>query len=170
MRAEDRDFALKCANRCSFKKDDYILSSGFHPIALKFLGQNLFSKCGSNLSKWVYELDGLDGMFAVLGKVFDEMDPKYRSIFMLLTVYMLPNLSPHKVTEWLAIKCNEDIKFIEKAVEDLCKNGFIEEIEPEIRIHDLLKEFAEIKANECDVAGKVVIPDLNVFLYGLNII
>ncbi|XP_057821867.2 uncharacterized protein LOC131034411 isoform X5 [Cryptomeria japonica] len=157
--AEDKAFALKCANRCSFKEisnDIVRRDRTFHPLALKAFGGHLFSKYGSNLAKWVTEIDGLvdqsgyglDDVFAVLGKAFDDIRPKYRTIFMLLTVYMLPNMSPDKVTLWLAIICNEEISFVEKAVEDLCKKAFIEEFEPEIRIHDLYIEFAQSKAKE----------------------
>ncbi|GLJ42240.1 hypothetical protein SUGI_0874330 [Cryptomeria japonica] len=159
--AEDRDFALKCANRCSFKEtngDIYPRARTFHPLALKAFGRYLLGKNGSNLSKWVAEIDctvdgygdGLVEVFSVLHKAFSCMHPKYRTIFMLLTVYMLPNMTPGKVKEWLAINCNEEISFIEKAVENLCKKAFIEEFEPEIRIHDLYVEFAQSKANEME--------------------
>ncbi|GLJ45613.1 hypothetical protein SUGI_0960130 [Cryptomeria japonica] len=76
------------------------------------------------------------------------MDPKYQTIFMLLTVYMPPNMSPHKVAEWLAVTCKEEIDFIEKAVEDLWQKAFIEEIKPKFRIHDLYMEFAQSKTRK----------------------
>ncbi|GLJ41967.1 hypothetical protein SUGI_0868820 [Cryptomeria japonica] len=145
--AEDKAFVLKCVNRCSFYCES---SRRFQPLALKALGCHLSTKYGSNFSKWVGDIDGygLQDVFAVLGEAFNAMSPVYRTIFMLLTVYMLPNMSPDKVTEWLAITCNEEISFINKAVEDLCKKAFIEEFEPEIRIHDLCIEFAQSTANE----------------------
>ncbi|XP_059069046.1 disease resistance protein RPS4B-like [Cryptomeria japonica] len=155
LKATDRAFAAKCAKRCSFKEVGW-RGRTFHPLALKAFGGHLFSKYGSQLSKWVAEIKsledrsgyGLNDLLAVLGKGFDDMCPEYRTIFLLLTVYMLPNMSPHKVTEWLAINCNKEILFIQKAVEDLCKMSFIEEFGPEIHIHDLYIEFAESKANE----------------------
>ncbi|GLJ45616.1 hypothetical protein SUGI_0960210 [Cryptomeria japonica] len=129
--ADDKAFALKCANRRSFKESSF--DSGrrgrtFHPLALKAFGSHLFVKYGSTLSKWVAEIDGLvdpsgyglDGVFAVLDKAFDDLVPKYRTIFMLLTIYILPNMSSDNVTEWLAISCNEEIEQIKKAVADLC--------------------------------------------------
>ncbi|GLJ55891.1 hypothetical protein SUGI_1200000 [Cryptomeria japonica] len=113
-----------------------------------------FALEGWNLLKWVADIDGLvdrsgyglDDVFAVLDKAFDEMEPKYRTIFMLLTVYMLHNTSPRKVSQWLALCCNEEIEYIEKAVNDLKKASFIEKFEAEIRIHDLYIEFAQCKA------------------------
>ena len=103
------------------------LSSGvilFHPLAFKTFDRYLFKKYHSNLSKWVAEIDGftvgssvgLDDVFTMLDKAFDDMNPKYRNICMLLTVCMLPKISPHEATEWLAINCNEEIGDIEKAV------------------------------------------------------
>ncbi|XP_059066657.1 disease resistance protein Roq1-like [Cryptomeria japonica] len=159
LEAEERSFGLKCAKRCLFKEtccDIVPRARTYHPLALKAFGGYLFSKYGFDLSKWAAEmdgmvdraLDGLDEVFAVLGKAFDDMPAKYRTIFMLLTVYMLPNMSSHKVSRWLAINCNEEISFIEKAVEDLRKKAFIEEYKPEVRIHDLYIEFAQSKANE----------------------
>ena len=76
------------------------------------------------MSKWVAKIDGfavgssasLDDVFTVLDKDFDDMNLKYHNIFMLLIVYMLPKMSPHEATEWLAINCNEEIGDIEKAV------------------------------------------------------
>ncbi|GLJ41916.1 hypothetical protein SUGI_0867830 [Cryptomeria japonica] len=155
LREDDKNTALKCANRCSFREVGSI-GRTFHPLALKAFGGHLFSKYGSHLSKWVAEIDdmvdrpgdGLDEVFVLLGKAFDDVRSEYRTIFILLTVYMLPNMSTQKVTEWLAIICNKEILFIEKAVEDLCKKAFIEEFGPEIRIHDLYIEFARSKANE----------------------
>ncbi|XP_059066937.1 uncharacterized protein LOC131030145 [Cryptomeria japonica] len=157
--AEDRTFALKCANRCSFKEiscDIGRRGRKFHPLALKAFGGHLFSKYGSTLSKWVAEIDGmvepsgygLDGVLSVLDKAFDDMGPKYRTIFMLLTIYIPLNMSLHNVFEWLAMSCNEEIEFIVEAVNDLCRKAFIEESEPEIRIHDLYFEFAQSKAKE----------------------
>ncbi|XP_059065928.1 disease resistance-like protein DSC2 isoform X1 [Cryptomeria japonica] len=157
--AEDRSFVLKCAKRCSFKETSCDISRRgrtFHPLALKAFGGHLFGKYGLRLQKWVAEIDGLVNpsgygladVLAVLGKAFDGMIPKYRTIFMLLTVYMLLNMSSHTVTEWLAINCNEEISFVEKAVKDLCNKAFIEESVPGIRIHDLYFEFARSKANE----------------------
>ncbi|XP_059065488.1 uncharacterized protein LOC131052748 isoform X2 [Cryptomeria japonica] len=159
--AENREFALKCANRCLFKEiscDNVPRAQTFHPLAVKAFGGYLFSKYGSNLSKWAAEvdgmvdkaLDGLDEVFALLGKAFDDMPAKYRTIFMLLTVYMLPNMSVDKVIEWMAINCNAKITFIEKAVQDLREAAFIEEFEPEIRIHDLYIEFAQSKADKME--------------------
>ncbi|XP_059066515.1 disease resistance protein L6-like [Cryptomeria japonica] len=156
---EDRSSVLKCAKRCSFKEtrgDICRRGQTFHPLALKAFGGQLFAKYGTSLQKWVAEIDGLVDragyglydVFAVLSKAFDDIQPKYRTVFMLLTVYMLPSMSSHKVTEWLAINCNEEISFIEKAVEDLCKKAFIEESVPAIRIHDLYIEFAQSKAKE----------------------
>ncbi|XP_057845456.2 uncharacterized protein LOC131054850 [Cryptomeria japonica] len=153
---EDKAFAVKCAaDRCLFKE----IGRGegtFHPLALKTFGSHLFTKYGPHLSKWVCEIKswvdrcgyGLDDLFAVLGKAFDNMCPEYRMIFMLLTLYIPPNMSPNKVTEWLAIILNKDTPSIEKAVEDLCKKAFIEESIPGIRIHDLYFEFAQSKAKE----------------------
>ncbi|GLJ42238.1 hypothetical protein SUGI_0874310 [Cryptomeria japonica] len=166
MMAQHRDFALKCANICSFKEEDDS-SPTFHPLALKTLGRHLFSKQGSDLSKWDAEIDdhadragdGLNSVFAVLNKVFDDMDPKHRIIFMLLTRDLEPKLSFNEVLEWLAGKCNEEIKYIEEAVENLCQSAFIEGIEPEIRIHDLFKEFAQIKAKQEDAPGKEKLKD-----------
>ncbi|XP_059066932.1 uncharacterized protein LOC131030144 isoform X1 [Cryptomeria japonica] len=146
--ANNRGFAMRCANRCSFKETSFHIVRGahtFHPLGLKTYGRYLFSKYGSNLSRWVLELHGLDCMFTALDKAFDFMYPKYQTIFMLLTVYMPPNLPAHKVTQWLAVNCKEEINFIEKAVEDLWKKAFIEEIKPEIRIHYLYMDFAKIK-------------------------
>ncbi|XP_057868045.1 disease resistance protein ADR2-like [Cryptomeria japonica] len=139
--AEDKAFAVKCADRCSFKEVDR-REGTFHPLALKAFGGHLFSNYGPHLSKWLAEIEGwvdpcgygLDDLLALLGKAFDNMRPRYRTIFMLLTLYMPPNISPHKVIDWL--------------VEDLCKKAFIEESGPEIRIHDLYIEFAQSKANE----------------------
>ncbi|XP_059067798.1 uncharacterized protein LOC131855891 [Cryptomeria japonica] len=159
LEAENRGFALQCANRCLFKEISFNSVRGadtFHPLALKTFGRYLFSKYGSDLSKWVPELDvlvagkgvGLDDMFTVLDKVFEDMDPRYQTIFMLLSVYIPPNMSPLKVAEWLAVNCKEEIDFIEEAVEDLVQKGFIEEIKPEIRIHDLYAEFAQSKARK----------------------
>ncbi|GLJ42323.1 hypothetical protein SUGI_0876300 [Cryptomeria japonica] len=153
---EDKAFAVKCAaDRCLFKE----IGRGegtFHPLALKAFGSHLFTKYGPHLSKWVCEIKswvdrcgyGLDDLLAVLGKAFDNMCPEYRMIFMLLTLYMPPNMSPNKVTEWLAIILNKDIPSIEKAVDDLCQKAFIEESIPGIRIHDLYFEFAQSKAKE----------------------
>ncbi|XP_057845451.2 disease resistance protein ADR2 isoform X1 [Cryptomeria japonica] len=153
--AEDKAYAVKCAKRCSFKE---VGGRGrtFHPLALKAFGGHLFSKYGRHLSKWAAEIEswvdrcgyGLDDVLAVLGRAFDNMPPEYCTIFMLLTLYMPPNMSPHKVTEWLAMICNKEISFTEKAIEDLCKAAFIEEYGPEIRLHDLYIEFAQSKANE----------------------
>ncbi|GLJ42237.1 hypothetical protein SUGI_0874290 [Cryptomeria japonica] len=159
--AENRGFALKCAKRCLFKDTSCDIgprARSFHPLALKAFGGYLLSKYGSNLSKWVAEIDGmvdgsgdgLDEVFTVLCKAFDDMDPIYQTIFILLTVYRLPNMSPHKVTEWLAINCNEEIKYIKKAVKDLMKKAFIENFEAEIRIHDLYIEFAQSKAKRME--------------------
>ncbi|GLJ42310.1 hypothetical protein SUGI_0875990 [Cryptomeria japonica] len=153
--AEDKAFAVKCAKRCSFKEIG-ARDGTFHPLALKAFGGHLFSKYGPHLSKWVAEIEGwvdrrgygLDDLFDLLGKAFDNMRPEYRTIFMLLTLYMPPNMSLHKVTVWLAMILNKEIWFIEKAVEDLCKKAFIEETGLEIRIHDLYVEFAQSKANE----------------------
>ncbi|XP_057845436.1 disease resistance protein RML1A [Cryptomeria japonica] len=153
--AEDKAFAVKCAKRCSFKEIGP-RDGRFHPLALKAFGGHLFSKYGPHLSKWVAEIEGwvdrrgygLDDLLDLLGKAFDNMRPEYRTIFMLLTLYMPPNMSLHKVTVWLAMILNKEIWFIEKAVEDLCKKAFIEESGLEIRIHDLYVEFAQSKANE----------------------
>ncbi|XP_059065486.1 uncharacterized protein LOC131059016 isoform X2 [Cryptomeria japonica] len=156
---ENRGFALHCANRCSFKDNicDIVgAAHAFHPLALKTFARHLFSKYGAHLSQWVAEADGLvfgsgDGLidvFIVLDKAFDYMDPRYRIIFMLLTLYFQPIMSPLKVNESLAITCMEKIEYIEKAVQDLRQKGFIEEIEPEIRIHELYVEFAQSKARK----------------------
>ncbi|GLJ41970.1 hypothetical protein SUGI_0868880 [Cryptomeria japonica] len=154
--AEVKDCVLKCANRCLFRCDTVRRGRTFHPLALKAFGSHLFSKYDCNLSEWVADIDGLqdrsgyglDDVFNALRNAFDDMHPKYRTIFMLLTIYMPPNMSPHKVTEWLAIICNQEISFVNKAVEDLCKKAFIEEFEPEIRIHDLYIEFAQSTADK----------------------
>ncbi|GLJ41682.1 hypothetical protein SUGI_0862720 [Cryptomeria japonica] len=159
LEAEERSLLLKCAKRCSFTETSCDIARRgrrFHPLALKAFGGHLFGKYGWSLQKWVAEIDGwvdrsgygLDDVFAVLTKAFDDMHPKYRTVFMLLTVYMPPNMSSHKVIEWLAINCNEEISFIKKAVQDLCKKAFIEEYVPGIRIHDLYNEFAQGKAKE----------------------
>ncbi|XP_059066826.1 uncharacterized protein LOC131069298 [Cryptomeria japonica] len=156
---ENRGFALHCANRCSFKEtscDVVGATHKFHPLALKFFGQHLFNKYGIDLSQWVAEADGLvfgscdglDDVFIVLDKVLDYMDPKHRTIFMLLSIYLVSIMSPLEVTEWLAITCREEIEYIEKAVEDLWQKGFLEEIEPEIHIHNLHMEFARSKARK----------------------
>ncbi|GLJ41919.1 hypothetical protein SUGI_0867920 [Cryptomeria japonica] len=120
---EEKNTALKCANRCSFKEVGSRHRT-FHPLSLKAFGGHLFSKYGSYLSKWVAEIEGLvdrpgyglDDMLAVLGEAFDNMRPEYRTIVMLLTVYKLPDMSTQKVIEWLAIICNKEIVFIEKAL------------------------------------------------------
>ncbi|XP_059075740.1 uncharacterized protein LOC131875444 [Cryptomeria japonica] len=141
---EEKSFALMCANKCFFKEIGCD-TGAFHPLALKAFGGHLNSKYGPTLSKWVAEIDDFDDVFAVLGKAFHDMDPKYRTVFMLLTIYTLPDMSTHKVTEWLAIICNEEMEYIEKAVNDLRKMAFIENFEPEIRIHELYIEFAHDK-------------------------
>ncbi|XP_059066676.1 disease resistance protein RUN1-like [Cryptomeria japonica] len=153
--ADEKAFAVKCAGRCSFKEVAWTEGT-FHPLALKAFGGHLFNNHGLQLSKWVAEIEGwvdrcgygLDKLLALLGKAFDNMCPEYRTIFMLLTLYLPPDMSPHKVTEWLAMIVNKEISFIEKAVEDLCKKAFIEESRPKIRIHDLYVEFAQSKADE----------------------
>ncbi|GLJ42318.1 hypothetical protein SUGI_0876170 [Cryptomeria japonica] len=153
--ADEKAFAVKCAGRCSFKEVAGTEGT-FHPLALKAFGGHLFNNHGLQLSKWVAEIEGwvdrcgygLDDLFALLRKPFDNMCPEYRTIFMLLTLYMPPDMSPHKVTEWLAMIVNKEISFIEKAVEDLCKKAFIEESRPKIRIHDLYVELAQSKAVE----------------------
>ncbi|GLJ42327.1 hypothetical protein SUGI_0876510 [Cryptomeria japonica] len=155
MGAEEKVFAVKCADRFLFEEVGR-RGKTFHPLALKAFGGHLFSKYGPHLSKWAGEIEGwvnrcsygLDDLLAVLGKAFDSMRSEYRTIFMLLTLYMPPRMSPHKVTEWLAMVLNKEISFIEKAVEDLCKMALIEEFASKIRIHDLYIEFAQSKANE----------------------
>ncbi|GLJ42330.1 hypothetical protein SUGI_0876560 [Cryptomeria japonica] len=132
--AEDKAFAVKCAKTDVCSK----------------------SKYGPHLSKWVCDIEGwvdrcgygLDDLLAVLGKAFDDLRLEYRTIFMLLTLYMPANMSPHKVTKWLAMILNKEITFIEKAVEDLCKKAFIKESIPGIRIHDLYFEFAQMHVSK----------------------
>ncbi|GLJ42312.1 hypothetical protein SUGI_0876010 [Cryptomeria japonica] len=153
--AEDKASAVKCAYRCSFKEVGRRVGT-FHLLALKAFGGHLSSKCGSYLSNWVSDIEGwvdrcgygLDDLLALLGKTFDNMCPEYRTIFMLLTLYIPPHMSHHIVNQWLAMILNKEISFIEKAVEDLCKKSFTEESGPQIRIHDLYVEFAQSKANE----------------------
>ncbi|GLJ41966.1 hypothetical protein SUGI_0868810 [Cryptomeria japonica] len=117
----DIGLALKCAKRCLFKEDRGT-APRFHPLALKALGRHCFSKHRGDLSKWVDEIDDLpchdfDGLsmafdivFDVLGLAFDSMDPKSRSIFMLLTL-----LIPHKLSSYslvinvLAENCKEEV-------------------------------------------------------------
>ncbi|XP_059066664.1 disease resistance protein RRS1B [Cryptomeria japonica] len=150
---DDRRFALKRAKKCSF---NFRRARTFHPMALKAFGGYLFSKYGSDLSTWAAEIDGmvdragdgLDEVFVVLKKAFDYMNPKYRTIFMLLTLYMQPNMPPLKVNEWLAITCKEEIEYIENAVKALLEKAFIEEIKPEIRIQNVYLEFALSQARK----------------------
>ncbi|XP_057868041.1 putative disease resistance protein At3g14460 [Cryptomeria japonica] len=123
MGAEEKAFAVKCADRFLFEEVGR-RGQTFHPLALKAFGGHLFSKYGPHLSKWAGEIEGwinrssygLDDLLAVLGKAFDSTRPEYRTIFMLLTLYMPTRMSPHKVTEWLAMVLNKEISFIEKAV------------------------------------------------------
>ncbi|GLJ42239.1 hypothetical protein SUGI_0874320 [Cryptomeria japonica] len=149
---EDRLFALRCANRCSFTEETGFAPT-FHPLALKTFGRHLISKHRWDLSYCVPEIHGfedgtrddLDDVFSVLEKAFDDMDPKHRNIIMLLTVDELQKHSSQKVVEWLAIYCNNDINYIKEAVEDLWKYGFIEKTEHQIRIHELIDEIAQNK-------------------------
>ncbi|GLJ41969.1 hypothetical protein SUGI_0868860 [Cryptomeria japonica] len=48
-------------------------------------------------------------LFDVLGMAFNEMDPKSRSIFMLLTLLIPPMLSSHEVIKGLAENCKEEV-------------------------------------------------------------
>ncbi|GLJ45621.1 hypothetical protein SUGI_0960330 [Cryptomeria japonica] len=121
--AEQRGYALKCANRCSFKENKDSAPT-FHPLALKALGRHLFSKHGTDLSKWVAEIDGftnraadgLDGMFVVLEKAFDDMDPRYRRIVVFLATHMPQNKSSDNVVKWVTTNCNEELCYIKEAV------------------------------------------------------
>ncbi|KAH9303271.1 hypothetical protein KI387_014854, partial [Taxus chinensis] len=163
LRAEDRAFALKCAKRCWFKETP--AGNGmvegvraFHPLALKAFGGYLFTKFDSDLSRWISELSDfpkagsrdLEDVLAVLEKAYLDLGFKYQTIFMLLSVYMPPKMSSEKVFEWLAIICNTEIDCIHKAVEDLMQKAFIERVEPEVRIHNLLVEFAQNKASKME--------------------
>ena len=49
--------------------------------------------------------DILKEVFVVLGKNFADMPAKYRTIFILLDVYMLVNMSVNKVIKWMEINC-----------------------------------------------------------------
>ncbi|GLJ45615.1 hypothetical protein SUGI_0960150 [Cryptomeria japonica] len=118
-----RACSLKCANICSFKEDRDCAPT-FHPLALKVFGRHLLSKHGTDLSKWVSEIDGfangagygLEGLFSVLDKAFGYMDHIYRTIFVLLTRHIPQNNSSDNVVDWLAVNCSEDIMYIKEAV------------------------------------------------------
>ncbi|GLJ23430.1 hypothetical protein SUGI_0443460 [Cryptomeria japonica] len=168
LSSEQKHNARKCAQSCLFRRQGWEEGNYNNPLALKTYGAYLRDKFTCDSSKWVQipefsqysvKYEAHQNIFAIFELSFNGLYRRHLKIFMLLNLYLPQsrNYRDYKsfdeIRKWLALVCcneNENEESIREAMYDLKKKGLIEECEPEIYIHDLLKEFAEIKANKVE--------------------
>eukprot|EP01018_Ginkgo_biloba_P029696 Gb_00842 [translate_table: standard] len=156
LTSEEKIVARKCVQKCCFRWDFRNGAAAYHPLVLRTFGEHLYDKFNfcTDLCQWKKIPNFSNGAGGPMQKVFSIFEESFKllsldcvKIFMLLCLY-LPQMYFHssKIIAWTGWICDKQIQDIENFIIQLRNKGFIEK-GSEIYIHDLLKDFAESKAD-----------------------